>query len=115
MLVNITNEAIEKAPPGQVGNRRAFGRHKASIVKVGDGRGFVVTHGGEKLIVTAAHCLPHLPPAHVWFYLEERTYADLAGRLGGTGKVWMECIFADPVSDIALLGSPDNQALYDEA
>jgi hypothetical protein len=29
--------------------------------------------------------------------------------------VWCECLFADPVADIALLGSPDNQALSDEA
>jgi hypothetical protein len=29
--------------------------------------------------------------------------------------VWAECLFADPIADVAVLGSPDNQALYDEA
>ena len=45
---------------------------KSSVLKVGDGRGFVMRYGKDKrAIVTAAHCLPVdetgrliLPPAH---------------------------------------------------
>jgi hypothetical protein len=29
--------------------------------------------------------------------------------------VWAECLFANPVADIAVLGSPDDQALFDQA
>jgi hypothetical protein len=29
--------------------------------------------------------------------------------------VWAECVFANPVADIAVLGQPDNQALCEEA
>jgi hypothetical protein len=56
---------------------------KNSIVNVGGGRGFVVEHGRYKYIITAAHCLPELPPAHGAAYLEEKTYGNLVGPLGG--------------------------------
>lgn len=29
--------------------------------------------------------------------------------------MWAECLFADPIADIAVLGMPDDQALPDEA
>jgi hypothetical protein len=29
--------------------------------------------------------------------------------------VWAECLFADPIGDIAVLGSPDGQELNEEA
>jgi hypothetical protein len=48
-------------------------------------------------------------------YLEEKTYGNLLGRLGETPTVFVECLFVDPVSDIAVLGSPDDQALGNEA
>lgn len=103
------------------------------VVKVGGGRGFLIEHRiripacrvnktsypshvvKEKLIVTAAHCLPQLPPAHALSYTEDRTYMNLLGRLDGAkNKVSSECLFVDPVADIAVLGAPDNQVFYDE-
>jgi hypothetical protein len=87
-------------------------RREKGILRVGDGRGFVVTTAGmDRIVVTAAHCLPHLPPPHLWSegYAEERTYAAILGPLGGETGVWAECLFADPVLDIAVLGSPDGQ------
>lgn len=107
----------------------------AVVVKVGGGRGFIIEHrvkvppmkprlrhqpreilfAKHRLVVTAAHCLPHLPPVPpVCNY--QRTYKDLLGNLDGSKKdVWAECLFADPVGDIAVLGCPDNQQLSDEA
>jgi hypothetical protein len=35
------------------------------------------------MIVTAAHCLPHLPPAHPYSYSYERGYMKLLGPLNG--------------------------------
>jgi hypothetical protein len=88
----------------------------AAVVTVGDGRGFVVAgERRDKVVITSAHCLPHLPPAHGAADLEEKTYGNLLGRLGETPTVWVECLFVNPVSDIAVLGSPDNQALGNEA
>jgi Trypsin-like peptidase domain len=86
------------------------------IIKVGDGRGFVVECQGGRIVVTAAHCLPYLPPPDRASYTEERTYANLLGALDiSKPSVWAECLFADPVADIAILGSPDTQALDFEA
>jgi hypothetical protein len=34
-----------------------------AIVAVGDGRGFVVQVDEHRYVITAAHCLPDLPPA----------------------------------------------------
>jgi|SRR6516165_679639 hypothetical protein len=94
----------------------------SAVLRVGEGRGFVVEyrhHLGHKgcVIITAAHCLPRLPRPHPASYLEERTYLKLLGPLGNVRKrkVWAECMFADPVADIAVLGQPDDQELSDEA
>jgi hypothetical protein len=86
-----------------------------AVVTVGQGgRGFIVA-GPRHSKLTAAHCLPHFPPAHPASYVEERTYASLLGPLGETPTVWAECLFADPIADIAVLGEPDDQTLCDEA
>ena len=53
------------------------------MVRVGRGRGFVVqTEREDHLIITAGHCLPHLPPCHGASDLDERTYKELIGPLG---------------------------------
>src|ERR1700758_5675556 len=105
------------------------------IVKVGDGRGFLSEYRAHprsvvsssqhlrlrrfidrSVIVTAAHCLPNLPPAHAGALQEERTYKDLLGSLDGSKKhIWAECLFVDPVADIAILDSPDEQAFDEQA
>ena len=84
-----------------------------AVVRVGDGgRGFVVEGQGDRLIITAAHCLPSFPPCATASYTEERTYASLLAPLGRDPAIWAECFFVDPISDIAVLGTPDRQALY---
>jgi hypothetical protein len=93
---------------------------RSAVVRVGDGRGFAVKRRGhlgreEQIIITAAHCLPHVPPCHPARYPEEETYQRLLGPLGGEHTVWATCLFADPMADIAVLGQPDNQAWGDEA
>src|ERR1700730_11017654 len=48
-------------------------------------------------------------------YLEERTYGALLAILDREPAICAECLFADPIADIAVVGSPDNQELGDEA
>jgi hypothetical protein len=89
---------------------------KSSVITVGDGRGFVVSDSqANQLVITAAHCLPHFPPCHAMSDQSERTYQKLLAPLGEEPSVWAECMFADPIADIAVLGSPDNQELFDQA
>src|SRR5215471_9157363 len=72
-----------------------------AVLRVGEGRGFVVEHklklGTERLVITAAHCLPHFTPRNAFAYTEERTYKALLGPLGADATVWAECLFVDPV------------------
>jgi hypothetical protein len=95
-----------------------------------EGRGFVVegwfpNPGKKKLarqgfqpapflrrhyIITAAHCLPKLPPRHRAAYTKEKTFKKLLGPLGSVPSIRAECVFVDPVSDLAVLGRPDSQA-----
>ncbi len=93
-----------------------------AVVRVGDGRGFVVERHRQRFILTAAHCLPVdadgrliLPPATEASYTEDRTYKELLGPLRGKPTVWTECLFVDPIADIALLGIPDDQELFEQA
>jgi len=80
----------------------------SGVITVGHGRGFVVEVAGERLVITAAHCLPSLPPALHSFGLEARTYGPLLARRGEQPHAWAVCRFVDPIADIAVLGSPDN-------
>ena len=113
------------------------GSAKRAVVKVGYGRGFVMESkhrfpkdwlesihvgGGpfkprafirRRLVVTAAHCLPKLPPAHPGSPPRETTYP-LLGQLDiSDASVMAECLFADPVADVAVLGMPDGQTFVD--
>jgi hypothetical protein len=81
------------------------------VFRVGEGRGFKV---GD-YVITAAHCLPQLPSCAIFVGSKERAYPRLLGRLGHEPTVWAELLFADPISDLAILGSPDDQVLFDEA
>ncbi len=87
-----------------------------AIIRVGDGRGFIVQGKKSRYVITAAHCLPFLPPCCVSSHTDERTYADLLGTLDNEERsVSAECVFADPIGDIAVLGPPDSQELCEEA
>jgi hypothetical protein len=98
------------------------------VVSVRKGRGFVVRYRARRkvsnrwfyvshrIIVTAAHCLPKLPPAHAMAYERERFYQNLVGGLRKKSKrISVVCVFADPVADIAVLGCPDEQEFSKEA
>src|SRR5215472_851248 len=85
------------------------------VIQVGDGRGFVVEgRDGNRCVITAGHCLPHLPQA-CSYDDDGRVYPNLLGPIGGESTVWAECLFVDPVADIAVLGAPDYERLPDEA
>ena len=95
-----------------------------SLLAVGHGRGFVVEVGRrlgasthvarERLVITAAHCLKHLPPAGPPD-TRNLTFRNLLGPLGSKRRsITAECLFVDPVSDLAVFGAPDSQELSEE-
>src|SRR6266849_2635913 len=88
---------------------------KRAVVQVGDGRGFIVSAGDARFIITAAHCLPWHPKPHLGNDITELTYQNILGRLGATRRtVWAELAADDIASDVAVLAKPDGQELYDQ-
>jgi hypothetical protein len=83
------------------------------LITVGAGRGFLVEHDGQRLVITAAHCLPQIPEPMPARYAHENTFALLA-PLGEKPSVWAEIVFCDVIADIAVLAAPDGQTFYDE-
>jgi hypothetical protein len=74
-----TSQGVQDAEP------RGGTQLRNAVVRVGHGRGFIVEaadcHIG-RLVITAAHCLPRLPPAHPARSLKERTCKKLLGLPG---------------------------------
>jgi hypothetical protein len=87
-----------------------------AIVTVGEGRGFLVAlPPWPPMVITAAHCLPFLPPANPAAFGDERTYGDLVGPIETAPAMAAECLFVDPIADVAVLGCPDHHARYRDA
>jgi hypothetical protein len=89
-----------------------------SLVRVGDGRGFVVEEkvaARRRLVITAAHCLPAIPELGGERSDWAETFPDLIGLLAARPSVSAECLFVDPIADIAVLGAPDSQELCEHA
>jgi hypothetical protein len=86
-----------------------------TVVQVDDGRGFISATKHARYVVTAAHCVGKLPDPQPARYSSEITYQDFIGPLGEPRHVWAECVFMDPIADIAVFGSPYNPALWEEA
>ena len=62
---------------------------KRAVIAVGEWRGFVVEgDGGNRYVITAAHCLPFFPRCMTFSYGDERTYEALVGPLGGKLTIW---------------------------
>jgi len=85
------------------------------VLAVAQGRGFVVAAGGERFVVTAAHCLPALPPCASFSPPAEKTYPELLGWPGDKPVVPAACVFADPIGDLAVLGPPDPTHLPEQS
>ena len=91
-----------------------FKKAKAAVIRVGTARGFVVKGPkDDPVVITASHCLRRLPRVD---RSESRgIYPNLIGLLNHKPTIWTECLFVDPIADIAVLGSVDAQALPEEA
>jgi len=105
------HKRIEDQLPALEADRTKRGRKTANgwndaIITVGTGYGFVTQGAGDRFVVTAAHCLPELPPCNTGRSDRESCYPALIGPLGGQQTVAAACCFADTICDIAVLGPP---------
>ena len=93
------------------------GNHaRGSVIQVGEGgRGFFVEAGGDPYVITAAHCVEQPPKPHACNGTIDLVYPNFLGFIGGPRNVWAECLFIDPVADVAVFGAPDCQALPEHA
>src|SRR5215472_11504462 len=82
-----------------------------AVVRVGKGRGFIVGGNDDsRYIVTAAHCLPKLPEPN-----SSSLFPRLLGQLRAKRTtIWADCLFADPVSDMSVLCTPDDATRWKE-
>src|SRR5215213_7452697 len=88
---------------------------RCSVIRVGEGRGFVMEADRQRLVITAGHCLPEIPSPESHAYPKDRTFLKLIGPLGDQPSVAVECRFVDPISDLAVLGPPDAIAFGSDA
>ena len=83
---------------------------------ISHGRGFVVNYDDHnRFVLTASHCLPFFRPAIAYRTLRSEPTRRCSRHWVGNSPFLAECLFADPISDIALLGSRDNQEVSDRA
>jgi hypothetical protein len=88
---------------------------KPAVVHVGDGRGFIVSTGESRYVITAAHCLPRRPPPHLANGVPELTYPNILGPLATDERtIWAELDADNLVDDFAVFREPDGQELYEE-
>jgi hypothetical protein len=94
---------------------KAFAVAKRAVVRVGDGRGFVVSAGEyDRYVITHAHCLPKHPEPHLANDANELTYA-IFGQVGKKTPTISAALCADNlVDDVAVFSKPDEQVLWDE-
>ena len=84
------------------------------IVRIGNGRGFVVKGEWSRLVITAAHCLLKLPQPYIACSGGDRTYRSLLGPLGKRPKIWAECLRRSGRRS-RRAGAPDDQELFEQS
>jgi Trypsin-like peptidase domain len=94
-----------------------FDNARRAIIQVGNGRGFVVSAGSSRYIITAAHCLQRsqFPRPHLANGVRELTFKNILGPLDSKRRtVWAELCALSLCDDIAVFRQPDDQELSEE-
>jgi hypothetical protein len=87
---------------------------KRAVVQVGGGRGFIVSAGEDRYVITAAHCLPSdkIPTPHLANSDSELTFPKIIGRLVSKRlTIWAELCAYSLTDDIAALSETNGQEL----
>jgi hypothetical protein len=88
----------------------------SAVMTVGHGRDFIV-QARDRLVVTAAHCIEGPALLMGSGACRRVIRVDRPSQSGrhGTYAIWATCLFVDPISDIAVLGPPDGQVLFEQS
>jgi hypothetical protein len=95
-------------------NPDVLDRADRATILVGRGRGFVVEGADGRLVVTAAQCLPHVPPSIIDPILDQRTFGNVLAPLRSELRVSARCLFIDPIGDLAVLGPVEGEEMVAE-
>lgn len=86
-------------------NASSLDRAAGAIVKVGKGRGFIVQGDRDRYVITTNYSLPFVSPcdpgSELWTFF-------IGGVENEASDILGECLFVDPIADIAVLGAPGN-------
>jgi hypothetical protein len=94
---------------------KAFEVAKRAVVRVGDGRGFIVRAGEfDRYVITAAHCVPKHPKPHLANGVNELTYAIIGSVGRKKPTIWAGLCVDNLVDDVAVFSEPDRQELWNE-
>jgi hypothetical protein len=102
------DSSINRPHAGRQGSLAPSAAHKAksALVTVGDGRGFVVTCRQDRLVLTAAHCLPYTREGQGWVLSLEQKWSRYTVEYMKLvdGPLWI-CNTAQPIVG-GMSGSP---------
>lgn len=95
---------VHVTPTTNEGFSKSF--NTKAVVRVGDGRGFVIAGKQSRFVITARHCLRDFPVSQPGYDAGKNTCSNLLGALGTAKTVAARCVFADSINDLAILGPP---------
>jgi hypothetical protein len=117
----ILRTARVRKPDAQTATLRSakkFEIAKRAVVRFGaGGRSFIVSAGGDRYVITAAHCLPRdrIPRPNLANGVSELTFPDIIGKLASKrATIWAELCAFSATDDFAVFSEPDGQELYEQ-
>jgi hypothetical protein len=90
---------------------------KRAVIRVGYGRGFIVSAGESRYVITAVHCLPRyrIPRPHLANSIPELTFRNALGPLASKQRtIWADLCAISLTDDFAAFSEPDGQVLYEQ-
>jgi hypothetical protein len=89
---------------------------KRAVIRVGYGRGFIVSAGESRYVITAVYCLPRyrIPRPHLANSVPELTFRNALGPLASKQRtIWADLCAISLTDDFAAFSEPDGQVLYE--
>src|SRR5258705_7476730 len=90
---------------------------KRAVIRVGYGRGFIVSAGESRYVITAVHCLPRyrIPRPHLANSIPELTFRNALGPLASKQRtIWADLCAISLTDDFAAFSEPDGRVLYEQ-